>query len=262
MLLDSGVSWWRTTLNGHNAEIHEKSYPNGAFTKTLNGIEIALSMNSTVKVRSTISKGNIDHIPDLVEYCISLGIKEIDFRPYLPLGDCNPHNEHQLSTNETLFAAAMLINLEKVHSEKIKIKLLPNWFDFVYRDISGSSQPCEKCYCGRQYIYVDAVGNYRSCAGHRSVAGNIKDINIVDIWTNNDMIKTTRSYGHDDYCARCAYKTQCMESNCHLVNYEAHGTFDKVNPTCPIWKCDNNSPIEGSKIVRSQFKEHFDNVSR
>lgn len=254
-LKEFNLAWVRTTLNGSEARVHESSYPPNSFDKTLTGIRNALEANIPVKIRTTVNKTNIDDIENLIDFVVSLGIKEIDFRPYMPLGDCNPHNSFALSSTELVGIAAFLM-LTKEKRKDINVKLLPNWFDFLYTDFFNGFS-CEECHCGRKYIYVDAVGNYRSCAGHKYVAGSMYEMTVDEVWKSSTFLDDVRSYKQAPYCSKCPKNLQCHRSNCHLINYEAHQRFDKVNPLCPVYLHDSEDAEKGYKQVTNLFAEEL-----
>ncbi|MCL2860146.1 MAG: radical SAM protein [Oscillospiraceae bacterium] len=254
------VDWIRTSINGHTKEIHELSYPEGSFDKLINGIKSLQKAGIYVKLRTTVTVNNQNYIEDLIKFVIELGIKELDFRPYLELGDCNPHLNNALNKDEIIKACSRLILYKSKYKDVIDIKLLPNWFDFLYNDVldkENNYEP-EKCHCGRQYIYIDATGNYRACAGHRLILGNIKDKKVDEIWTKCPFLLDVRNYEQDEYCKLCPKNKECHKSNCHLINYEANNRFDKINPCCPIYISDKTNAENGYKIVLDEFKKYME----
>jgi radical SAM protein with 4Fe4S-binding SPASM domain len=262
-LKSAGVSWYRTTLNGPTAAVHEQTYPPGSFAQTLRGIESAALAGSTVKLRATVCRNNFGQIEEMVRFAIALGVKELDFRPYLPLGDCNPHGTFALSPYELIEAAALLLRLQSSCKAKVQLKLLPNWFDFIYRGLlAGQAFACELCHCGRSYLYIDAAGNYRACAGHRAAAGSIFTSPIDEIWRTSAFLEEARTYKQEAYCVACAVREACHASNCHLINYEAAGRFDAVNPTCPVYAISPKDWAAGYEQVRSVFLAAYSRTER
>lgn len=255
------VAWVRFSINGYNSEIHELSYPIQTFDKIIKGVKILQKEGIYVKARTTVTKNNQNYIQELVELICSLGIKELDFRPYLELGDCNPHQDNSLSTDELISNCAKLINLKDLYKDKLQIKLLPNWFDFLYENqiTDQKKYKVEVCNCGRKYIYIDASGNYRACAGHRLILGNIKDFKVDEIWLSCPFLKEVRNYKQDEFCQNCKFKIKCHQCNCHLINYEANGRFDKINPCCPLYNADKNDINNAYKIVEIKFKSCSEN---
>lgn len=261
LLKDAGISWIRVSVNGHNAITHELSYPKESFERTINGIKILLKNDIYVKVRSTITKCNINSIEDITNFVENMGIKEIDFRPYLHLGECNPHGDYALDTESELEALTQLIKLQE-KKENIYIKLLPNWFDFLIRDLTNVPEKVkiEDCYCGRKYLYIDSDGNYRPCAGHRLILGNINNLNVQSVWDNSIFLKEIRNYKQNKYCLNCPMHLKCHTANCHLINYELDGSFEAVNRTCPILNYDSQNSQNGYEIVRKKFKEIYNRI--
>lgn len=263
LLKEAGTDWVRVSINGPNADIHELSYPNNTFHKTIHGIKCLTEHGIVTKVRATVSKSNINHIENIVKLVKSMGIKELDFRPYLLLGDCNPHESYSLDRDDILNALSVLMYLQK--SEKdIRIKLLPNWFDFLFRDLFGNSikMPLEECHCGKQYIYIDSAGNYRACAGHRKLLGNYHEMTVDNVWNNSAFLNEIRNYSQPEYCRNCPYHIQCHRSNCHLINYEVDNTFDQVNKTCLLYLTDKLDSRKAYDTLRKDFVSYYNKINK
>jgi len=196
------LDWIRISINGYNAEIHERSYPKGTFEPTIRGIKLLKEAGLYVKTRTTVTKANQDYVEDLIKLIISLGIKELDFRPYLELGDCNPHQDNSLSNEELIKNCAKLIKYKEKYKQDIALKLLPNWFDFIYSEHLDTKleYKTEICNCGRKYIYIDSAGNYRACAGHRLILGNMQESKVDEVWVGCPFLKEVRNYKQDIYC--------------------------------------------------------------
>lgn len=260
-LKEYNVNWVRVSINGYNSEIHEKSYPIGTYNLTVKGIKNLKNAGIYVKTRTTVTKNNQQYIENLIKFIILLDIRELDFRPYLELGDCNPHQDNSLSTEELIKNCAKLIYFKNKYKDKLQIKLLPNWFDFLYEDKLEDTEKynIEVCNCGRKYLYVDSVGNYRACAGHRLILGNMKESKVDEIWSGCPFLLDLRNYKQDEYCQKCTYKIKCHASNCHLINYEANGRFDKINPSCPFYCMDKDNIENAQKIVFEKFEGYLKN---
>lgn len=263
MIRDAGVSWVRVSINGENSKTHELSYPKGSFEKTIEGINNLKKAGVYVKVRSTVTTKNIDSIVGIVGLCKKLGISEVDFRPYLHLGECNPHGDYALDTHSELIALSKLIRLQEVEKD-IYIKLLPNWFDFLVRDLSNVDEKIriEDCHCGRKYLYIDADGNYRPCAGHRLVLGSMYKDNVNELWEKSSFLEEIRNYQQNEYCKTCPMCIKCHTANCHLINYELDGSFYAVNRTCPIYNFDRENSANGFEKVRREFLEYYSRYSQ
>lgn len=256
-LKDNGLNWARVSLNGYNQEVHEHSYPKDSFLKTINGIGTLQEAGVYVKIRTTVTKNNQFYIEELINLAIAMNIKELDFRPYLELGDCNPHQDNSLNSDELIENCAKLIHYKEKYKDSIQIKLLPNWFDFLYSDLLEGEEKYEfeVCNCGRKYLYIDSLGNYRACAGHRLLLGNMEESNIEEIWKNSRFLKQTRNYSQSSYCQECPKKIECHMANCHLINYEAYGSFEEGNPCCPILNTSPESAIVGYEKVLTKYKK-------
>ncbi len=253
------LDWARISLNGSCPEVHEKSYPRGTFGPAVAGIRNLRDAGIKVKVRTTISKMNRADLPAFVDFVAGLNVAEIDFRPYLPLGDCNPHDGFMLEPEELLHTAAQLVVLRERYPH-VKIKLLPGWFDFLASD-APTGQAYEECHCGRQYLYVDVDGVIAPCAGHRMKVGHYENGSLEELWRDAPVLQEMRGYEQADYCQPCPSRIQCHRSSCSLINYEVHRNFSVVNPMCPVFKIDPSDTIAGHAAARKLFRE-FEHAER
>ena len=198
------VNWVRVSINGFKAEIHEKSYPVGTYDLLVKGIKNLKDAGIYVKCRTTVTKNNQNYIEDLIKFIASLGIKELDFRPYLELGDCNPHQANSLSTEELIKNCAKLINYKKKYKENIQIKLLPNWFDFIYSDIIDDDEKF------RNDIFNSLLTPYKMKT-HQTVYIGANFVN----------------YKHIDWARVQAYKERlCPISPQNILSYFLYHSFD------------------------------------
>ena len=240
----AGLSWARISLNGSCAAVHEQSYPEGTFQHTRAGVVNLIQAGIYTKARTTISALNLNDIPQYLEHLVSLGVRELDARPYLPLGLCNPHGQFLLSPEQLMEVSGALCAY-RVRFPQLNIKLLPGWFDFLAVSATSQSAPIEACHCGRQNIYVDVNLVIAPCAGHRMKVGTLETAPLEELWRKSPVLHEMRAYDQAAYCQACPCKAQCHRSSCSLINYEVYGSFSHVNPLCPVFKLCPQDPVEG-----------------
>ncbi len=253
-LARAGLTWARVTVNGSCAEVHEQSYPRGSFPKTVAGLRAFRERGVTVKARATISRANVSDVSALVAFLAGSGCSELDLRPYLPLGDCNPHEQFMLSPEELLRVGGQVCGLRAIYPE-IKLKLLPGWFDFVASG-AGTSSQLEVCACARRYLYINAEADILPCPGHRAKVGTLEDgLDLAQLWASSPLLNKMRFYRQADFCLKCPVRAQCHRSSCALLTYEAHGTFDgEINSLCPIYPLSPQDPVAGLEKARAIFE--------
>ncbi len=243
--------WLRTTINGADEKTHETMYPEGSFKTLIDSVTLALKYGIKLKVRVTVTKKNIEALPAIVNLVTTLGIAEIDFRPYAPLSQ-HEHDEFTLPVEEHLRALKSILELKKAYPAA-RIKLLPNWFDYIVLPIDRLGD-CELCKCGKAYLYIDSNGDILTCAGYRNALGNIYTDNILDVFKNTPFLEEIKKERFGKYCQSCPVYFQCRRSNCHIVNFEFFHTLDSVNPLCPIFKLSPESARTGYDTVRGMYR--------
>jgi radical SAM protein with 4Fe4S-binding SPASM domain len=242
--------WLRTTINGANEKTHEMIYPKGSYKTLINAVSLALKTGIKLKVRVTVTKKNIKELPAVVDLVSGLGITEIDFRPYAPLSQ-QEHDEFVLSVEEHLTALKCILELREAYPS-VKIKLLPNWFDYIILPKEDLGD-CALCNCGKTYLYIDSNGDILTCAGYRNALGNIYRDNILDVFNDTPFLAEIKKEKFGKYCQSCPVYFQCRRSNCHIVNFELFNTLDSTNPLCPIFKLSPGNAQTGYEKVRGIY---------
>ena len=107
------------------------------------------------------------------------------------------------------------------------------------------------CLAGRQYCFIDAMGNVYPCLNFKSACdvqeksgnvpiaklGNILSQNFSDIWSSAGILSEIRNATFDNFktCTSCKAGTAC--SPCMALNYEENGILFKPSRTvCTLTK--------------------------
>jgi AdoMet-dependent heme synthase len=230
--------WLRTTINGSSAYTHESSYPPGSFKTTCDGILLARRENIQVRARMTVTSQNVHDVGATAKLASSLGVSELDLRPYAPIGQGPPDNL-VLSVRQHIDVVRTAFSLDL---PDLKVRLLPNWFEYAFTTESDGAAPCN---CGKTYLYIDPLGVIRPCAGYRVNLGTIVADDIERVFRESPFLVQIRKETFGQYCEGCAVYARCRSTNCHLLNYEAYGSLSSVNPLCPLYRLDPRDPRAG-----------------
>lgn len=112
------------------------------------------------------------------------------------------------------------------------------------------------CLAGRNYLFVDALGNAYPCLNFKTGAdaretagdfsgsrmGNILTSELADIWAGNTFVKRIRAMRVSDVrsCSACASGGSCKP--CIALNYEETGSVVEPSPRL----CDLNRAMAGT----------------
>jgi len=195
----------------------------------------------------TVTRENLGEIEAIVDLVAKLGIAELDFRPFAPLGAGNTEGL-QLKVEEHIAAVKRILALE---SSPLVERLLPNWFEYSFTPTSDTKPA--PCNCGKTYLYIDPRGFVRPCAGYGLELGSIMENDIERIFMEAPFLMQVRREEFGTYCARCPAYSLCRPANCHLMNFEAFGSLNSVNPLCPLYRLDPGDPKVAQELATAIY---------
>lgn len=79
-IIEAGANEFAIAIHGHTPALHDYlTSSNNSFRQTVNGIVNLISLNQKVLTNTVITKPNYRHLPDIAEFLISLGVRQIQF---------------------------------------------------------------------------------------------------------------------------------------------------------------------------------------
>lgn len=187
---------------------------------------------------STVSKSNIDEIPDLVDILVKAQVDNFAFARY-----CPNKNDHDLLPSPEEYRAF----LEKMWRKYYKYKNCSTrfalkdhlWKLFLYEKglfkIDGIDNSkdliLDGCHCGISHMTVLADGSVYACRRSETPIGKVPNEEFYDIFFGEKMQKY-RDYENFEACSICELKNFCR--GCPSVSKCLTGDFYKKDPQC--WK--------------------------
>jgi len=113
-----GLNEATLSIHGHCPELHDRlvEVP-GAFSQALAGLKNLLQIGLVVSVDIVISAFNLEHLPQILDFFISLGVREFDLLWLVPFGNAWK-NRKILFPDESLAASLLQQALELARSRK------------------------------------------------------------------------------------------------------------------------------------------------
>ncbi|MCJ7443702.1 MAG: radical SAM protein [Methanotrichaceae archaeon] len=142
----------------------------GAFKDAINGIKTALRSGLLVDLFMVTSPMNIDSLEDAFCLASDLGVHELSLYEIVAVGRWASHQDDVLSPNDVR-------KMEKFHREKNRSDG-PRVTSLPY--IMGEKM--FGCFAGRRWIHIDASGKALPCAYMPFSFGNVKEMQLKDIW--------------------------------------------------------------------------------
>lgn len=235
-LEDFGCVSYQMSLDGLR-ETHDKIRKRGSFDATISSLEYFKESNISVAIMATVSKTNIQEIPDLVDIVVKNKVKHFGFARYCP----NQGDFEMMASPEEYreFLEKMWKKFEQYHDSDTEFVLKDHlWKLFLYE--KGLFNPKEiynpnnlvldGCHCG-SHITVLPNGEVYACRRSYTSIGKVPEESFYDIITGSNMEKYCQ-YDKFEYCADCELKNFCR--GCPSVAKCLTGDFYAKDPQC--WK--------------------------
>lgn len=234
MFLQYNVSLVKVSLDSANPLIHNKIRgTNDAFDKTINGIKNLVKIGIPVTIQTALSKINIGEIEDIVNLCIDLDVKNINFFIVVPGGRAKYIREYILTPIEYRKVLDKIWNLKNKYSTVNFVTDSP--LNFVYETINGirdkSKNEC-MCLAGRTGVFIKEDGSVIPCPYFDVSLGNINSSSLKDIWINSNLINALndKKFLAED-CRECDYSLECF-GGCRAAAYYVFGNISNKDPFC------------------------------
>lgn len=232
-----GCIKYQMSLDGLE-ETHDKIRKPGSFKATLSKIKVLQNAGIRVNIMTTVSKTNMDEIPDLVDVIVEHGADSCTFARYCP----NSGDEDLMPTPEE-YKAFMQKMWDKYteHKDSDTQFILKDhlWKLFLSEkgifDIKSIKNPknliLDGCHCGISHLTILADGTVYACRRSETPVGNALEDKLSDVFLGSKM-EAYRNYDGFEKCSKCELLTVCR--GCPSVAKSATGNFYAADPQC--WK--------------------------
>lgn len=234
-LKDYGCINYQMSLDGLE-ETHDFIRRKGSFTATLDKISCLKKAGIATTIMTTVSKTNIDEIPDLVDIIVKCKVDNFAFARYCP----NPDDLQNIVSAEQYH-----IFLEKMWKKYIYYKNCDTrfvlkdhlWNLFLYEkglfNIDNIENPndliLDGCRCGISHMTVLSDGTVYACRRCESPVGKVPEESLYDIFFSEKMSQY-RKYENFEECSKCKLKNFCR--GCPSVAKCFTGNFYSKDPQC------------------------------
>jgi len=202
---------------------HDEIRGVGSFKKATNGIKIACKYRLQTLVQMVVNKRNIDEVDSVLEILKTLGVDEVRFSLFIPIGTGKSLKNLALSSNDT---KKLFYRLEKLSKKYKKPKILkgrPLWC-LVNKKESGvcdfDSGTC-----------LMPNGDLYPCIRLPITIGNIRKQGIFEIWYNTEFMWLHRNFQNlKGKCHNCKFVKICR--GCRAMAFAYYGDHLMEDPTC------------------------------
>ncbi len=210
----------------------------GSFDATLDALKYFEGSQINTAIMTTVSKTNIEEIPDLVDIVVKYRVNNFAFARYCPSSD---DLDLMVSPEEYRnFLDKMWEKYMQYQEGDTRFALKDHlWRLYLYE--KGLFNPNEidnpndlildGCHCGITHITTLADGTVYACRRSETPVGKVPEQSFYDIFLSDEM-EQYRQYDKFEYCSKCELRNFCR--GCPSVAKCVTGNFYAKDPQC--WK--------------------------
>jgi len=242
-LKDSGIRRVSISLDGATPRMHDdfRGVP-GAFEGAMKGIDSLKQVGLEFQVNTTITKRNLDDVPQILEMATSIGAAALHIFLLVPTGRGKDLANEEIPPAEYERVLNWFYDQQKTSTIQLKATCAPHYFRIMRQrarregiEVTAKTHGYEAmtrgCLGGTAFCFVSSIGDVQACGYLPVVAGNIKEEPFANIWDDSTLFNDLRNV--DEFrgkCGRCDYRKVC--GGCRARAYAATGDYLAEEPYC------------------------------
>ena len=253
-LKETPVSRVAISIDFPAAELQDKFRgKSGAFQAAVSGIARLRQAGVEVQINSTITRLNAQYLNELLALALESGA--VAFHPFMlvPTGRGKGLETVEMSPQEYEQTLNWVYDKQKELGNSMFFKPTdaPH-YQRIVRQRGGAGHPqvtslgdksatraedeaissiTRGCLAGTSFCFISHRGSVQGCGYLDVEAGNIRDRNFGQIWTNATLFRKLRDLSNiKGKCGICEYKMAC--GGCRARAYESTGDYLEAEPYC------------------------------
>lgn len=233
-IMRSGIKRISVSLDGPDEAAHDNlRQVSGAFRQACAGIQKARSAGLEFQINSTISKRNIQLLPELISLAKKLGAKAHHIFLLVPTGRGKEMVNEELSAAEYEETLELLADEKKNAEIEIKITCAPHFNRILLekRLATVSALSGRGCMGGVSFCFVSHLGDVQPCGYLELECGNIRKQGFKKIWLESEALNNIRDWAkYEGKCGNCEFRLVC--GGCRARSYASSGNYLGEEPYC------------------------------
>jgi radical SAM protein with 4Fe4S-binding SPASM domain len=224
-----------TTVLGPNADVHDAiTTEKGSFDATMRGINKLLKHGRCPGVNCVVSKMNIDHIEQICQVLVNVGLKAMVFTPAICPEYCKDFTPLQLTNQEVVKFLNTALAARKKYGIRVgTLVTLPLCSLDGVEDILYFSD--KSCGIGRKQIVCSSDGKLRPCTHFETIEGDLVQEELANIWSRFEHWLEASNF--PDICLNCKLFGLCS-GGCRMSAKSATGNHCAVDPNINVENID------------------------
>jgi AdoMet-dependent heme synthase len=242
-MLRSGIKRVSISIDGKDTERHDafRSVP-GAFSRALAGIEAMKEVGMEFQINTTITKANLDQLPDIMDLAVRFGAVAHHIFLLVPTGRGKEMSDQAISPDEYETTLNWFYEKSLNCSIQLKATCAPHYYR-IFKQRKGKqltrSAGAENalhsvtrgCLGGSSFCFISHTGQVQPCGYLEVDCGQIKEKSFREIWNSSSVFSDLRDLNrYKGKCARCEFIRIC--GGCRARAYEITGDYLSEEPFC------------------------------
>ena len=218
----------QVSMEGPTSELHDSVRGVGDFEKVTGAIRKLKSYGFVISVMTTLTKRNMNYIPDLIELLGKLKVDYFALERFMPEGQGEGNKDWTLSKDDTK-------NIFEYMTDQAFIVKIPHLLLYrtLYCMCSEDKTIGAMCSAGVSALTILPDATILPCRRLPIPIGNVLKDGIVNTWFNSEVLWKLRDYSsYKGKCNGCEYFLECR--GCRSMAYLATGDYMQEDPQC--WK--------------------------
>jgi radical SAM/SPASM domain protein of ACGX system len=242
MMKACGCEKYQMSLDGMR-ETHDWFRKPGSFDLTLEKVGCLNRAGIRSVIMSTVSKNNMNEIPDIIDEVVKANVNVFAFSRYVPTGgevdtSMTPQEyRNLLEACDKKFEEYEAAGCDTYFNKKDHLWTLYEYEtgQFKLPENAKDGMIYNGCNCGNCHITISSNGDVMACRRVMdSKVANVFDDRLADVWVS--QMEQYRDYEKFQKCGRCELKPWCR--GCPAVANGTNGDFYAPDPQC--WKTKND----------------------
>jgi heme b synthase len=239
----SGIQRVSISLDGADAERHDRfrAVP-GAFQGALSGIEVLKGAGMPFQINTTVTRHNLDQIPEILALAVRLGAEAHHLFLLVPTGRAREMADQEIEALQYEELLRWFYSMRTRVPLHLKATCAPHYYRILRQEARkkgekvtfetyGLDAVTRGCLGGTSFCFISHDGVVQPCGYLELACGDLKASPFDVIWRESEVFKNLRDFrGYKGKCGRCEYVRFC--GGCRARAYEKTGDYLAEEPLC------------------------------
>jgi len=260
-LVNVGIQRVAISIDGATAATHDSFRRiDGAFQAAWNGIECLKAAGLPYQINTTVSKHNINEIPEILNMAVNAGAVALHLFLLVPTG-CGKEiaDDEMIDPQEYERVLNWFYDRSKDSPINLKATCAPHYYRImrqrakadgtkIQTNAHGHDAVTKGCLAGSAVCFVSHKGEVYPCGYLTVSAGNIRETNFKSIWDDAEVFRVLRNEDNlEGKCGHCEYRRVCM--GCRARAFAYTGNYLAPEPYCIYEPGAGKQDCEGHQVI-------------